>query len=389
MNAMVLLAAITSFNWAARIPEGGMKYEAEGDKVTVTLTATGFEKGGDGCLTASVPLYRRGSFEFDFRETCDYRNRTVGPFIGIYGIRTFFHDSCRDWRAYFPEPNSRRQIAFDIEPVQHKRIAGASVGDWHHCRIVFDRDNDRVEYFIDDMEDPAFITGDRSVWGADEYEGGAIRIGGMGGSLDAVCEFKNLKLEEVTSEKVVADRTETLVFNGFASSHFDVEKLLANDKPRVYFMDTVGSRTVPDNCFKLSKLPGTATIAKAKRIVLVDQPFQPDDIVPDFLVADIVAAVEDGAELIVIDGFFSLARGEYAGTALAKILPEGTMPESPFSRFDKPEILERTVGKGKVKVFRGFKFPVTVEESRAAFAPWAEKLFGVSASVGLLWRAEP
>jgi len=381
----IILATALAFSpteWREDIPPDGLTWKRIENGVQLKLSARGFACGGDGFIAAKIPLYAKGRLEFDYRSYCDSRNRTIGPFLSFYNVRTFFHDACKEWRAYFPEPQFRRETDFPIEPSRHWQIGrvepdGYALGAWTHCRIDFDREADRVEFFVGDMSDPAFITGDRSVWGAAEIEGGELRIGGMGGSKDGLYEFANIVLTERKDGDAVDVRTETLVFDGFASSHFTAADRLAKDNPRVYVMDPLMSDPLPRNRFKFSRLPGSQTLRRAKRIVLVDASVGPDDVIPAFVLSDMVAAVEDGAEMIVLEGLVSLTRGEYAGTPLEKIMPEGTLSKDPFApRPARPEIVERKVGKGVVKVFHGFNFPETVEEARPAFDPWAEKLFG-------------
>ena len=64
-----------------------------------------------------------------------------------------------------------------------------------------------------------------------------------------------------------------------------------------------------------------ATLASAKCIVLIDAPCEPDDILPEFLQRDIINNVRDGGRLVVFGGLFSLGKGGYKNTLLARILP--------------------------------------------------------------------
>jgi len=186
-------------------------------------------------------------------------------------------------------------------------------------------------------------------------------------------EFRNLKLEEAaTGEAAKAPRTETLVFEGCVNDYYRSAKRLQADKPRVYTLDSTRAVIFPLNEFKYSSLPGASTIARARRIVIEDAPAGPNGLIPNFVLEDIAAAVEDGAELIVLDGPFTLNRGEYRGTAIERIVPEGAMPDSPFARFERPEILERSVGKGKVKVFRGLAFGDDPEAFNAPGSAWCK-----------------
>lgn len=385
MRLTLLLAALavgTAFghvpsDWRLSAPADGLKADAAEGDVTLTLAGRDFARGGDGYVSAALPLVAKGRLDFDVKIDAPLSEKTVGAFLSFYGITVFWHDSCRDWRAYFPDPNSKREMAFNIEPVSHRRISKFKSGVWHHVRIAFDAPADRIEYFIDDMSDPALVVGDRSVWGAAEFMGGEIRIGGMGGSRGGVCSFRGISLVEQDGESGTAERTETLVFNGMGGDFYGVCDLFAGDNPRIYTVNPTRSMYLPLNSLKYAKLPGRDTVRRARRIVLADAPAGPDGALPDFILADIAEAVADGAELVVLGGFFSLGKGEYAGTPLAKILPESASELKPFdARPDSPRIDERAVGRGVVKVFRGLKFGADVKETQERFRPFAEKLFG-------------
>ena len=379
----VALAAGAAFGhvpsgWRLHAPEGGLEADTADGRVAVKLAGLGFARGGDGYVSAAIPLFARGTLDFDVKIDTPLSGQTVGAFLSFYGITVFWHDSCRDWRVYFPDPNAKREMAFDIEPVSHRRISAFKSGEWHHVRIAFDAPSDRIEYFIDDMSDPAFVVGDRSVWGPAEFMGGEMRIGGMGGSRGAVCTFKDIVITEGSGENEASERMETLLFEGMGCDFYGVSELLAADRPRVYTLDPTRSMYLPVNSFKYSRLPGRSTLRRARRIVLADAPAGPDGVLPDFVLADIAEAVSDGAELVVLGGFFSLGKGEYSGTPLAKILPENVSGMKPFDALpDSPRIDERQVGRGCVKVFSGMKFSSSVKETRERFRPYAARLFGL------------
>ena len=369
--------AFTPTEWTKFIPPDGLKATVFSNGVELVLAGRGRRKGGDGFVAAQIPLYVRGRLDFDVKVEPPTRNRAMAQFMTFYGIRMFWHDSCRDWRVIIPGPNSERESGFADEPVRHFRIGKFAAGEWHHCRVCFDAESDRVEFFLDDMSDPAYIAGGVSVWDQAEYEGGVLKIGGLGLSRDSVGTFANIELEEESGAAAGAERTGTLVFDGLASDYYRAADLLAAEKPRHYVLDFTRASYWPKNNYKYVKLPGRETLAAAKRIVLVDAPFQFDDVLPPFVVADIAAAVNDGAELVVLDGPFALDRGGYGESALAKILPDGSLSGSPFQAPPGgPQILERSVGKGSVKVFRGLAFGSDRDDFRRRFAPWAERLFG-------------
>ena len=379
MTALLIAAVFTNFIWRAEVPEGGLKYEANGDHVKVTLTGVGGRRGGgDGYIAARIPLWKKGCLDFDVKITRPPSNRAMAEYLTFYGIRTYFHDSLGDWRIIRDQPNANRESGFADEPVRHYPIARTKAGEWHHIRIAFDYDADRADLYFDDMSDPAYISADMSVWSEQEYKGGELCIGGMGLSAGGSAEFRNLMLTEEKSGGEELPRTETLVFNGVASEYFQLHRFLKSEKPRVYSVD--GSRRVNFNVNMLAfkKQPGTKTLKRAKRIVMVDVPVGPMNILPSFMQKSIVQAVKEGAELTFIEGPWSLDKGEVKGAPLAEIMPEGVITgnafKPPVEKMDV-KILEREVGKGKVRVVTGYRFPHSPAESVEVFKPYAEKLF--------------
>ena len=383
ISIMILIAAVAQSaigyepsGWRLHVPADGLKADVAAGRVSLTFVGRGFACGGDGYVYADLPLLSRGTLDFDVIYNPPQSGKTLGAFLSFYGVTVFWHGGCGDWRAYFPDPNARREMAFNIEPVSHRRISKFKAGEWHHVRIAFDAKADRVEYYLDDMSDPALAVGDRSVWGSAEFMGGEIRIGGMGGSRGGTCTFKNIVLTKRKTGNAATLRTDTLLFDGMGGDLYGVHDILADEKPRVYTLDPTRSMYLPMNSFKYSRLPGHDTMLRAKRIVLADAPAGPGGVLPDFVLADISDAVHDGAELIVLGGQFSLGKGEYAGTPLDRIMPDEVVGLKPFDAMpDGPRTFERTIGHGKVKVFCGFKFSCDVKETRERFLPFAKSIF--------------
>jgi len=190
MNTMMLLAAVTTFAWNANIPQDGLKYRVSDDgAIRLDLAGRGNHCGGDGWIWSNVPLYAKGTLDFEVKVQGPATSFGMCGFLSLYGIRVFWHDSTLDWRVYLPDAVRNRERNFDDEPSRHQRIAIFKPGEWHRCRIAFDHWGDRVEFFMDDMNDPALIVGNRSVWGEAEYMGGILAIGGMGASPKGVWNF--------------------------------------------------------------------------------------------------------------------------------------------------------------------------------------------------------
>ncbi|MBQ9501109.1 MAG: hypothetical protein IJU70_03020 [Lentisphaeria bacterium] len=329
-----------SARWRNFSAPGKSSYAPGADGLTVTVRNNPFR---DGYIECDVPLIKRGMLEFDMEFPDPSYTQGIGLFVELYNITTFFHGSCGDWRAYFPEPESKRIEGFNIEPVGHKRITRVSPKGRSHYRIFFDQGKDRVEFFRNDMEDPAFIQGGVSVFGHDFYRGGKLRIGSMGWAAKPYqYRISNLRLTELRDgETDSRPRNRILLFQGMTFDELLIfEALTANGvSPKNcirYTLSPTGASTIIINRLKYDRLPGESRLKSAKTIILADAPAGPDGIIPDFVLEDMADSVRSGGRLVIFGGFFTLEKGEYQKTPLAGILPVEL--GSPFTtgKFFKP-----------------------------------------------------
>lgn len=377
MLSTILLAAAGAFSWTTHIPEGGLQFAEKNGALSFRLAGRGAAKGGDGYVETALPLYGRGALDFDVRQTPATDNRAMSLFLTFYNITVFWHDACKDWRVFVPGPEAKRERGFRDEPTSHHQMAIFEPGKWHHCRIEFDRSLGRVEFFLDDLTSPVYILGDWSVWGTQEFLGGALRIGGLGLSKNSVWDVKDVVLSERPAASAATARTETIVFEGFANDYYDLRTRLAGRKPRFYTLVTTRASESAANAMRFTGMPGASLLSAAKTIVLEDAPVGPGELIPHFVVEDIVRQVKEGATLVVLDGFFSLKRGKYDESALKEIIPARTLPKTGFGAFpSNPEIVVSKVGRGEVRVFRGLRFTEEEKDFVSQFDPWFDRLFG-------------
>ncbi|MBQ6473843.1 MAG: hypothetical protein IJJ33_17785 [Victivallales bacterium] len=274
-------------------------------------------------VESAVPVIRRGRLEFDVTVNpgADGVSNGIGLTLDLYNVSTFWHDACKDWRMYFPEPNSRRLPNYFIEPVGHRMIAPVKAGRKSHYKICFDADSDLVEFYLDDMDDPAAVRYDVSVLGHAFYQGGFLRLGSFGYAPKEYCtEIGNIVLREETPDQAeTTERTLALVFDGMSSQHYPVRRLLRSIKPsniRQYVWDSPGPFDPNTNNYRYFKLPGFASLERAEIIIFNDAP-----IVEDALQKKILASVEGGAKLLVMGGLYTLNRGGFAHSRLGNALP--------------------------------------------------------------------
>lgn len=311
--------------WRSHTSPGKSSYETGSKGLTVTVRNNPFH---DGYIECDIPLIKRGMLEFDMEYPDPSNSSGIGLFVEIYNISTFFHSAVRDWRAYFPEPESKRIEGFHIEPVGHRKITNVAKKGKSHYRILFDMEKDRVEFFKDDMSDPALIQGNISVFGHAFYRGGKIRIGSMGyASKPYQYRVSNLKLTELKEDSSVQQKRDgILLFQGMTFDELKIYEALIGagyQKKNIsrYNLVNVGSSTIIINRFQYDRVPGENRLKQAKLIVLADAPAGPDNILPDFILKDMADFVRNGGRLVIFGGFFTLEKGEYQETPLAEVLP--------------------------------------------------------------------
>lgn len=313
--------------WRVFSAPGKSTYCPDGKGLVVNIHHNPFN---DGYIECDIPLIRKGMLEFDMEFPDPANARGIGLFVDIYNISSFFHSACGDWRYYFPHPESERIAGFGIEPVGHQKIADVAKKGRSHYRIVFDADNDRVEFYKDDMNDPSAIVGNISVFGHDFYRGGKIRIGSMGVTTTGkpyACRISNLKLTGLKEEEnAIGKRQGVLIFEGMTFDELKIfEALAANGVKKEdcfrYTLEPFSAAIVIANRLFYNKMPGEKRLKNAELIVLADAPAGPKNIIPDFILKDIVDFVRNGGRLVIFGGFFTLEKGEYQKTPLEEILP--------------------------------------------------------------------
>ena len=304
--------------WKLETPEDGSQYSIDNGALSVLHK---HKPGFRSYIEIPVPKIKKGKLEFDVLidpERRDPRDR-IGLTLDLYNISTFWHDSCKDWRAYFPEPEVMRMQYFDIEPVGHKRIAVVPKYKYVHYCITFDQPADMVEFYAEDMNDPKAARYDISVWGHDYYQGAYLKIGSYAYTNDPYRTLvDNVVLTEITDDRKSAgnNKEEILVFNGLGTVHYPMDTLLKGEKFRLYSWDSPGYNATFTNNFQYSKTPSFQTIQNSKLIIFNDGPN-----IDPALQRQILTSVANGADLLIFSGFASLGRGNYKGSVLELILP--------------------------------------------------------------------
>ena len=256
------------------------------------------------------------------------------------------------WHLYHPEENK-----------WHPLTDRVSNGVWHKYKISFDAINHTAEFYVDDMENPVFID-ERS-----EFITGNnvnFRISNYGlcrGTI--VNKLRNIELKAVPEGKKITHQPlkGTMVFRGISDTFWPLRKLVADlgEKDIAEFILQIPPHHVKnDNVhFDLQPKPSPSK-GPAKYIIFADMPSTP---IPLYTMKMIRLAVENGAKLIILDGLFTLQKGEYAGTVLEDILPVSAkdkwgsaapLPDAKIHKHNgRVSIVYKSVGKGMVYVVLG------------------------------------
>ncbi len=334
--------------WRIHATPEQSRYEVREGRLEITCLPVNYN---GGYAEVEVPVCRRGMLEFDANIAIGNPANAHGTALtmDLYNIGLLWHDYCRDWRRYFPEPVARRMPGFSLEPVGHQSLAGVEKGKWMHYRVVFDTDSDLVEYYLDDMEDPVFIDSGVPVLGRAEWQGGRIRFANMGLMPGPVTyAVDNLVLTDLgpAAQEAGDAREGILVFRGLVFERLRLAEAMAGvPGARRYTAVSWRSSDFPKNSLKLDRMPGAARVARARAFLLADMPAGPDAILPPFLLRQIAESVAAGARLVVLGGLFSLEKGCYRGTALEQILPVGLVgPFDGLRRLEQPLTLTAPPG---------------------------------------------
>ncbi|MBR2508782.1 MAG: hypothetical protein IKB71_03450, partial [Lentisphaeria bacterium] len=152
-------------------------------------------------------------------------------------------------------------------------------------------------------------------------------------------ELKNLKVVELSGKETAAGPVKlngTSLFKGISSTEWPLNKLLnklGEKNIKIYNLDTPGQHVDNGaNIFKLVPNPPLNPAELPKNFILADIPL---DTLPPYVHKQILASVKNGGRLLVLRGYFSLNKGNYAGSMLEKILPV-----SVDDKWNEPQILD-------------------------------------------------
>ncbi len=258
----------------------------------------------------------------------------------------------RSYQLYHPKENKWYQLSNLI-----------TNGAWNKYMIRFDAVKGTAEYYVNDMDNPVFIDEKSEFVPLKETVFMVRNYGLCGGAI--VNKIRNIEVREIPEKKKSDSRqlSGVMLFQGVCTDEWNARefvKKLGETKISSYVLQTPGHHTANDNPrFDLQPKPSPNS-ALPKYVVLADMPAKP---IPGYTLKMIREAVELGGKLIILDGFFTLQKGEFAGTVLEDILPVSVkdpwaetkpLPGVSFIKRDgKNVVFYKKIGKGIVYVVPG------------------------------------
>lgn len=310
--------------WHKVLTPGGNTYAVENGKLAITLR---HKFRNAGYIEVHVPVVRKGRLDFDLTINPEnvYSRDRIGMTLDLYNIYTFFHDFRKEWRFYDPQPNSKRIRGFILEPAGHRNITKIKHGIPIHYRIEFDTDQDVIEFYAGNMDDPALGIYDAAPLGRAEYHGGTIRIGSFGYIIPNPYKVyvDNIRLTEIKpSAAANVKRDLILVYRGVDSKRrYRPEEQFKKAKVspeliRSFDLHFVGANNGCTNNIVFSGMPGRKTLQRAKTMLLLDSPAMP--VTQHNLILN---EVKNGLHLIICGGLFTLGKGDFINTPIGNELP--------------------------------------------------------------------
>lgn len=280
-----------------------------------------------------------------------------GAGYDYYGLSMAMGDMTFSWRA-----RSAWHLYHRSEVKWYSLTSQVENGVWHKYKIRFDAAEKTAEFYVDDMVNPVFID-TKSEYVAKKELVFRIRNYGLC-SGTVVNKVRNFELKAVPRRKEIRkDLDGTMIFRGVSDTYWPLKELaksLGEKNVTEFFLQVPEHHLTNDN-IRYDLLPKpTPQNAPAKYIILADMPAAP---IPQYTMDMICRSVKDGGKLIVLDGVFTLQKGEYAGTVLEEILPVSVkdrwgdavpLPEAKIHKHNgRDSIIYKQVGKGMVYVVPG------------------------------------
>ncbi|MBQ6471972.1 MAG: hypothetical protein IJJ33_08310 [Victivallales bacterium] len=201
-----------------------------------------------------------------------------------------------------------------------EKLANLSNSAWHTCQIRFDTEKNTAEYFLDDLALPVFVDMHSDL----RPQPPSLTVANYGltkGNLTNC--LRNLTITALPKSTLAERRLAgTLLYRGVGTDTWPMDRLLqAGGEPCVTCHLELANQPHLDNgnaSFQLRPQPSPNPTTLPKCIILADFPA---NALPDYAVLQLLQAMESGATLVILNGYFTLDRGGFENSPLAPLLP--------------------------------------------------------------------
>ena len=264
-------------------------------------------KGTSYRKKVAIPKYGELNFELRISPVDKYDNFSLQMKLGklLFGFRNPY------WRILCRSTN------------KWLHAGKISTNEYHKLRIRFNTEKKYAEYYVDDMKNPVLVDNASDI---QENANGELVIANYGhASGKIVHTLQSIELKKLNAS--VFEKSEnislrgTWIFYGIGYENWRLADLRSKcpQPAENFFLQTIGSHPETTlNKYELHPNPPVNPDVLPSRIIFADMPLRP---IPEYARKNILNAVRSGAKLLILNGFFTLNKGDFAGTEFAEILP--------------------------------------------------------------------
>lgn len=288
-----------------------------------------------------VPLYACGEFSFEVRlDSAAVHQNDLNLWINVGAHALSFRQDGLE--RYYPFAQPKWQGV-----CLHRFPAG----EWVKFRMAWNNDLKVIKYYCGDMRVPTKVENGNQIG---PFPDAPMRLGLRNYGLlpaDYTDRIRRLVYREIAWQDAAdAVRDSLVVFRGLTEEEFPIDKWSRGfDREHTYdfVVEFVGSNIMPQNRMTLDSLPDENVWARARRILLLDMPLA-YRVFPESVQNQLLAAVRDGAELLVTDGPLALEKCGNYDSPIAKALPVELV--DPWTPVRSAKVVTGKLGKGRVVV---------------------------------------
>ena len=275
---------------------------------TLTMGCRNSPYHGTAYRKTLPPLPSR--FQFTFEVMVDARNEGgydhLSLKMNLGNLLLAFRDPF--WAIHRPATNT------------WEKLSNISNATWHTCQIRFDTEKNTAEYYLDNLALPVFVDMHSDL----KPQPPSLTVANYGltrGNLTNC--LRNLTITALPENTLTQHRLAgTLLYRGIDTDTWPMDKIQqAGGEPCITCHLELANQPHLDNrnaSFQLRPQPPPTPATLPKCIILADFPA---NALPEYAVIQLLEAVESGATLVILNGYFTLDRGGFEYSPLAPLLP--------------------------------------------------------------------